>query len=42
MSWLSLKNNRLKFETSGEVPIIWEESLEYISNDKAKLEDVNM
>ena len=28
---LSLRNNRLKFETSGEIPIILEESIEYAS-----------
>ena len=30
---LSLRNNRLKFETSGELPIILEESIEYTSNE---------
>ena len=27
MNWLSLRNNRLKLETSGELPIILEESI---------------
>ena len=30
---LSLKNNQLKFETSGELPIILEDSIEYTSNE---------
>ena len=34
MDWLSLRNNRLKLETLGELPIILEESIEeYISNE---------
>ena len=33
MSWLSLRNNWLKFENSGELPIILEESMEYTSNE---------
>ena len=33
MNWLSLRNNQLKFETSGELPIILEESIEYTSNE---------
>ena len=36
MKRLSLRNNCLKLETSGELPIILEESIEF----KAKLEDV--
>ena len=34
MNRLSLRNNRLKFKTSGELPVIWEESIEeYTSNE---------
>jgi hypothetical protein len=34
MNWLSLRNNRLKLETSGELWIILEESMkEYIMNE---------
>ena len=34
MNQLSLKNNRLKFESSGELPIVLEESIEeYASNE---------
>ena len=43
MNQSSLRNNQLKFKTSGELPIISEEFREYTSNyDKEKLEDVNM
>jgi hypothetical protein len=43
MNRLSLRNNRLKLETLGELQIILEESIvEYIQMNKAKLEDVNM
>ena len=31
--WLSLRNKWLKFETSGELPIILEESIEHTSNE---------
>ena len=30
---VSLRNNQLKFETSGELPIILEEFIEYTSNE---------
>ena len=30
---VSLRDNRLKFETSGELPIILEESIKYTSNE---------
>ena len=33
MNRLSLRKNRLKLETQGELPIILEESIEYISNE---------
>ena len=33
MNQLSLRNNRLKFKTSEELPIILEESVEYASNE---------
>ena len=34
MNPLSLRNNRLKFKTSRELPVIWEESIEeYTSNE---------
>ena len=33
MNRLSLRNNRWKFETSGELPIALEESIEYTSNE---------
>ena len=33
MKRLSLRNNRLRLETSGGLPIILEESIEYISNE---------
>jgi hypothetical protein len=42
MNRLSLRNNWLKLETSGEVPIILEQSIEYTQMNKAKPEDVNM
>ena len=29
MTWLSLRNNRLKFKTAGKLPIILEEFIEY-------------
>jgi hypothetical protein len=29
---LSLRNSQLKFKTAGKLPIIFEESMEYISN----------
>ena len=32
MNGLSLRNNRWKFETLGKLPIILEESMEYILN----------
>ena len=31
MNRLSLRNNRLKLETSRKLPIVWEESIEYTS-----------
>ena len=31
MNWLSLKNNRLKLETSGELSIVLDGSIEYTS-----------
>ena len=36
MNQLSLRNNRLKFETSGQSPIISEEFIEYIRIWKRK------
>ena len=33
MNWLSLRNNQLKWETSGGLPITLEESREYASNE---------
>ena len=46
MNRLSVRNNRLKLETSGELPTILEESIEeeYLKQMKAKPEeiDVNM
>jgi hypothetical protein len=43
MNWLSLRNNRLKVETSGGLPITLKESVDSIPQMiKAKLEDVNM
>ena len=43
MNRLSLRNNRLKLGTLGELPVLLEESIgEYASNEEAKLEDVNM
>jgi hypothetical protein len=33
MNQLSLRKNQLEFETSGELPIILEESMEYTSNE---------
>ena len=43
MNRLSLRNNRLKFETSGELPITLKEFVDSIPQmNKAKLEDVNM
>ena len=38
MNWLSLRNNWLKFETLGELPITLEESIEYTSNEESKTE----
>ena len=43
MNRLSSRNNQLKLETSGGLPIILEESMENIPHiNKAKPEDVNM
>ena len=42
MNRLSLRNNVLNFETSEELPIVLEESIELTSNDKAKTEYVTM
>jgi len=36
VNWLSLRNNRLKFKTSGELLITLEEFMEYISNQYRK------
>ena len=33
MNWLRFRNNWLKLENSGELPIILEESIEYTSNE---------
>jgi hypothetical protein len=30
MNWLSLRNNQLKIETLGELPIVLEESIGYV------------
>jgi hypothetical protein len=38
---VELRNNRLKFKTSGELPIILEESMEYTHINKEKLKDFN-
>ena len=44
MNMLSLRNNRSKFETAGDLHIILEESMENIipQMNKAQPEDVNM
>ena len=42
MNRLSLRNNRLKFKTAGRLPIILQESIEYIHFNKGKLEDVDI
>ena len=34
MNWFSLRFSRLKFETSGEIPIIFEESIEDTPNER--------
>ena len=39
---LSLRNNQLKFKTSGKLPIILEESMKYISHEKENPEDRNI
>ena len=41
MNQLSLRNNGLKLETTGKLPIFLEESIEYTQFDKGKPEDVN-
>ena len=41
-NWLSLKNNRWKFTTAGNLPTILEEFIEYTPILKGKPEDVNM
>ena len=38
MNRLSLRNNRLRFKTSGELPITLEELMEYTSNQYRKTE----
>ena len=42
MNRLSLRNNRLKFETAGKLPIIVEEYVEYPQFNKGKPDGVNM
>ena len=42
MNRLILRNNRLKFKTSGKLPIILDESVEYTEFSKEKPKDVNM
>lgn len=37
MSWLRLKNNQLKIKTSGELPFISEESIEYTPNQALQI-----
>ena len=36
MNWLSLRNNRLKFKASGELPIALEEFMPQINIEKPK------
>ena len=38
MNWLSLRNDRLKFKTPGELPITLEEFVEYTSYLYRKIE----
>ena len=42
MNWLSLRNNWLKLKTLERLPIILQESIEYISNYEENPEDVNV
>ena len=42
MNQLSLRNNRLKFKTAGQLPTILEEFIECTQFIEGKPEDVNM